>query len=728
MPHFVEIAPTDPVRFGHKATILTEVARLGAPVPPSFTISAELGAFLRRGEALPMVAEQEIQSGLASIEARTGLRFGDPEAPLLLSVRSGAERSMPGMLHTVLDVGIGPGVLEGLARRYSPRLAAEAELHFLRTYGEATIVDPRDDALSPFATASTRSRRSSGVFPLGHDPGALQGLKDSYLAIYTQSRAALPPSDPREQLYAAIRTVFASWDHPRARDYRETQGLSDEGGSAVTVMAMVYGNLDPSSAIGVIVTRDPTTGEDRLVGEHMMVAQGHELASGTVTPDPFGAGDRPEQGRRSLEARAPAAYQALCQLARTLEQAFRIPLEIEFTVERGTPWILQARAARLAPSATVRAAVEMMRSGALSPEEAVARIEPRDLTPLLTPTVDPARGRILVAKGLAASAGAATGMVCFSSEAAEAKHQAGQQVILVRPDTSPNDVRGIRAARGVITGRGGTTSHAAVVARSLGKVCVVGTRELSFDLEKKQFMARGHTVREGDVLTVDGETGEIFLGSMATKVRERPPEIDQLLEAADKLATVAVYALVRSEDEARMSAALGAPRFFAVLGEHASRAELEAIVRALSGKELVVAVGRLGGSGHEARWRTLEELARRSPQLRLAVDVPIPEALGDVDARSTEWLSKDQLVRLQAQVPRIYARLVRADGELDRFVTEARGLGLSVGLIAEDRLDALDLRKLSALGVAAVVVPTPGVAAARLAAGRAALEPNRAMA
>lgn len=722
MPHFVEIAPTDPVRFGHKATLLTEVARLGAPVPPSFTISAELGAFLRRGEALPMVAEQEIMSGLASIEARTGLRFGDPAAPLLLSVRSGAERSMPGMLHTVLDVGIGPGVMEGLAKRHSPRLAAEAELHFLRTYGEATIVDPRDDALSPFATASTRSRRSSGVFPLGHDPSALQGLKDAYLAIYTQSHAPLPPSDPTAQLYAAIRTVFASWDHPRARAYRETQGLSDEGGSAVTVMAMVYGNLDPSSATGVIVTRDPTTGEDRLIGEHMMVAQGHELASGTVTPDPFGAGDRPEQAQRSLEARAPAAYQALCELARRLERAFRTPLEIEFTVERGTPWILQARAAHLAPSATVRAAVEMMRAGALSAAEAVSRIEPRDLAPLLTPTVDPARGRILVAKGLASSAGAATGVACFSSEAAEAKQQAGQQVILVRPDTSPSDVRGIRAARGVVTGRGGTTSHAAVVARSLGKVCVVGTRELVFDLEKKQFTARGHTVREGDVLTVDGETGEIFLGSLATKVRERPPEIDQLLEAADALAKVAVYALVRSEDEARLSSALGAQRFFAVLGEHASRAELDAIVRALAGKELVVAVGRLSGSGHEARWRTLEELRRANPRLRLAVDAPVPGHIEGVDARAEQRLSPEQLAALARQVPRIFARLARAEADLSLFVGDARQQGLSVALIAEDRLDALDLRHLSQLGVSAIVVPTAGVAAARLAAGRAALD------
>ncbi len=487
---------------GGKGAGLAEMANLGLPVPPGFTISAKLClSYLEQG-TFPEQLREEVSRRLKQLEQTTKKRFGDPTKPLLVSVRSGAAVSMPGMMETILNLGLNDATVGGLITgSKNPRFAYDSYRRFVQMYGDVVFdlgKQPFEEVLGEFK----QRRKAARDIDLPADD--LQALVQEFKSIIQAKRGAPFPEDPTAQLWGAIEAVFKSWNTRRAADYRKVHGIPDDLGTAVNVVAMVYGNMGDDSGTGVAFTRDCRTGEKVLNGDVLTNAQGEDVVSGARTPEPIA------KLKRGALAKV---YGELERVAAKLERHFKDVQDIEFTFERGKLYLLQTRRAQRTGLAAVRIAVELVEERLITPDEAVQRVPPQDLDQLFHPMVDPHAAVTVVAKGLPASPGAAIGDVVFDADEAEALAKQGRKVILVRPETSPEDFHGIVAAQAVLTARGGMTSHAAVVARGMGKTCVVGAKDIEVDPHAGRFRANGRVVKKGQLITVDGTTGRVILGA-----------------------------------------------------------------------------------------------------------------------------------------------------------------------------------------------------------------------
>jgi pyruvate, orthophosphate dikinase len=500
---------------GGKGMGLAEMTQMGVPVPAGFTVTTDAcREYLRSGKVLPQRLEAEIDAHLRGLEEKTGRRLGDARDPLLVSVRSGAATSMPGMMDTILNLGLNDEAVEGLAERTgNERFARDSYRRLIQMYGD--VVDGIDG--HRFEQSLTDAKRAKGVkhdSDLGADD--LAALIDRYKEIYREDTGSDFPQDAREQLARAVRAVFESWDAPRAKVYRRTYGIPDDLGTAVNVVQMVFGNKGDESGTGVAFTRDPSTGEPGLYGEFLSNAQGEDVVAGIRTPQPLGA----------MEQKLPSAFAQLLETMRRLEENYRDMQDIEFTVEDDDLFLLQTRSAKRTAAAAVKAAVDMVDEGLISQEEAVVRIDPAQLDQLLHPMIDPTAEWETAAKGLNASPGAASGKIVLDADTAEERGKAGESVILVRWETTPDDIHGLVRAAGVLTAHGGMTSHAAVVARGMGKPCVAGCDALSIDIDARKITVGSHTLSEGDVLTIDGGTGAVIVGEVPLV----PPQVNEDLE------------------------------------------------------------------------------------------------------------------------------------------------------------------------------------------------------
>ncbi len=502
---------------GGKGANLAEMARIGIPVPPGFTITTEVCRFYyQNGERFPEGLEEEVKAGIAFLEEETGRRLGDPENPLLVSVRSGAPVSMPGMMDTILNLGLNDTSVEGLADKIDPRFAYDSYRRLIAMYGNV-VLGFKDERGDPFDQLMQEFKRKKGVdTDLELTAEDLRELIEAFKAYY-RDRGQQFPQDPWEQLWGAIRAVFRSWNNERARVYRRQYRIPDDLGTAVNVQAMVFGNLNQRSGTGVAFTRDPATGENVLYGEYLLAAQGEDVVAGIRTPKPIA----------KLQEEMPEIYDQLLQIREKLERHYRDMQDLEFTIEDGRLYLLQTRTGKRTGFAAVRIAVEMVREGLITKEEAILRIDPAEqVYQLLQPIFDPEEKRKakVIAKGLAAGPGAATGRIAFFPDDAVKRAEEGP-VVLVREETSPEDIEGMLAAQAILTARGGLTSHAAVVARQEGKVAVVGCEALHIDYEARTVTAGDVTLKEGDWISIDGFSGEVLEG----KVRTIPSEVIQVL-------------------------------------------------------------------------------------------------------------------------------------------------------------------------------------------------------
>jgi pyruvate,orthophosphate dikinase len=508
---------------GGKGAGLAEMTTIGIPVPPGFTIASSLCLSYLESRQFPKRLQVEVENALHRVEAATGKHFGDGQNPLLVSVRSGAAVSMPGMMETILNLGLNDVTVEGLARQSgNPRFAWDSYRRFVQMYGGVVF----DLSKKPFEQMLEEHRQRCGVErDIDLPVEEMQAVVGRFKQHVRDETGGDFPSGPLDQLWGAIAAVFESWNTRRAIDYRKLHDIPDAMGTAVNVVAMVFGNLGEDSGTGVTFSRSPSTGERALYGEYLLNAQGEDVVSGSRTPQPIA----------TLKDRLPASYQELERVARTLERHFRDVQDMEFTIERGTLYMLQTRRGQRSGQAAVRIACEMVDEGLISEEEAVARIPPQDLNQLLHPTIDPGSELDLLTTGLPASPGAACGTAVFDADRAEQLGRAGQAVILVRRETSPEDFHGMVMAKAVLTARGGMTSHAAVVARGMGKPCVAGAQELQVDERAARMSVDGRSVAEGEFITVDGSTGKVFAGQAALRTPELSGDFLRLMQWADRI-------------------------------------------------------------------------------------------------------------------------------------------------------------------------------------------------
>jgi pyruvate, orthophosphate dikinase len=520
---------------GGKGANLAEMASIGLPVPPGFTISTEMCAlFYAQGETFPDSLRAEVADGIAHIQAITGKSFGDAADPLLVSVRSGARVSMPGMMDTVLNLGLNDATVRGLAAASGdPRFAWDSYRRFIQMY--ADVVLGLDHGA--FEEALEIAKEDKGVhLDTDLDADDLSRLVRSYQGLVEELWGRPFPQDVHDQLWGAIGAVFKSWHSDRARTYRRLHAIPAEWGTAVNVQAMVFGNMGDTSATGVAFTRDPATGERAYYGEYLINAQGEDVVAGIRTPQYLTKAARERAGAKalSMEETLPDVYAQLARVFDTLEAHYRDMQDIEFTVERGQLWMLQTRAGKRTAKAALRIAVDMANEGVIGQDEAVLRVDPQALDQLLHPTLDPEAERHVIAKGLPASPGAASGRAVFDADTAEEWAGRGDKVILVRIETSPEDIHGMHAAQGILTARGGMTSHAAVVARGMGRPCVSGAGSLAIDYKRKCLRVGQTEVRQGDMLTIDGASGEVMLGLVPTIQPELVGDFGVLMEWADR--------------------------------------------------------------------------------------------------------------------------------------------------------------------------------------------------
>ena len=549
----------DKTLLGGKGANLDGMASIGLPVPPGFTISTPMCArYYEEGEAFPAELTPQVAAGIAHIESVTGKKFGDAADPLLVSVRSGARVSMPGMMDTVLNLGLNDETVQGLATASGDaRFAWDSYRRFIQMY--ADVVLGLDHGA--FEEALETAKEDQG-FALDTDMSATdwQKLVAEYQGLVVELWGKPFPQDVNDQLWGAVGAVFGSWQSERAKVYRRINHIPHDWGTAVNVQAMVFGNMGETSATGVAFTRDPATGERAYYGEYLINAQGEDVVAGIRTPQYLttAARERAKAKPLSMEEALPETYAELARVFDTLETHYRDMQDIEFTVERGTLWMLQTRSGKRTAKAALRIAVDMAEEGLISRDEAIARVDPMALDQLLHPTLDPKARRDVIVKGLPASPGAASGVAVFDSETAETRAALGQSVILVRTETSPEDIHGMHAAKGILTARGGMTSHAAVVARGMGRPCVSGAGSLSIDAVAKIARVAGREIREGDTLTIDGSTGEVMAGAVATVQPELSGDFGTLMGWADGVRRMRVRANAETPADARVARDFGA--------------------------------------------------------------------------------------------------------------------------------------------------------------------------
>jgi pyruvate,orthophosphate dikinase len=531
---------------GGKGSGLAAMSSLGLPVPPGFTITTEAcRAYMEAGD-LPDGLMESVAGYLEDLEEATGKRLGDPEDPLLVSVRSGAAASMPGMMDTVLNLGLNDTAVEGLSHRTGDkRFARDSHRRFVQMFGDIVLKIENEK----FEEALSALKEERGI---EEDPDLsaedLEGLIETYKKIVEEEAERPFPEEPKEQLELAIRAVFDSWQNDRSTAYRKEYGIPDDLGTAVTVMAMVFGNMGEDSATGVAFTRDPSTGQQGLFGEFLVNAQGEDVVAGTRTPRPL----------EEMEEEMPHAFEELLTTMQKLENEYHDMQDVEFTVERDELYMLQTRSGKRTAVAALKVARDMADEGLISREEAVSRIDPAQLNQVLHPYIDPEAELEVLAKGLPASPGAATGAVVFTADEAEEKGEAGEAVILVRRATNPDDVHGMVRARGILTALGGMTSHAAVVARGFGKPAVTSCKAIKVDLDAGEFSVDGKTFKEGDTITIEGSTGRVVEGEVPLIEPELSEDFEQVLSWADELRTLKVQANADTPEDAKKARELGA--------------------------------------------------------------------------------------------------------------------------------------------------------------------------
>ena len=520
---------------GGKGANLAEMAQLGLPVPAGFTITTEVCTYYyNHDQTYPSALKDQVERAVAEVEKTMDMRFGDAANPLLLSVRSGARVSMPGMMETVLNLGLNDEIVQGLIDQSGdPRFCYDVYRRFVQMYGDVVMgLRPEDEKeTDPFEALLEAKKHARGV-TLDSELSA-QDLRELVAEFKAEIAKRLDrefPEDPHEQLWNAIGAVFGSWQGQRAIRYREIEGIPHDWGTAVNVQSMVYGNMGTDCATGVAFTRNPSTGEKHLYGEFLINAQGEDVVAGTRTPEPLS----------ELSGQMPQVYNQFQAICDQLEPHYRDMQDVEFTVQKSKLWMLQTRNGKRTGAAAVQIAVDMVAEGLISQEEALLRVTPDQLDQLLHPTFDDASPKDVIAEGLPASPGAATGQVVFNSAEAETQAAAGQQVILVRQETSPEDIGGMDAAQGILTARGGASSHAALVARGMGKCCVAGCESIAIDYHQEVFTANGKTVKKGDWISIDGSSGQVMLGQVPTVEPSFSSSFDTMMGWADAKRRLAV--------------------------------------------------------------------------------------------------------------------------------------------------------------------------------------------
>ena len=544
---------------GGKGANLAEMSSLGLPVPPGFTITTEASVYyFANTQAYPPELRGQVEAGLAQVEKVTGKTFGDPANPLLVSVRSGARASMPGMKDTVLNLGLNDATVEGLAKLAGDRrFAFDSYRRFIQMYSNVVlnldhhmfedILDEHKDRLDVTVDTALSAEDWERVVA-------------DYRDAVERELGAPFPQDPQAQLWGAISAVFASWMNERAKFYRRLHDIPESWGTAVNVQSMVFGNMGDSSATGVAFTRNPSTGEAKLYGEFLINAQGEDVVAGIRTPQALTKAAREEMGERapSMEEALPEVFAEFKAVVEKLETHYRDMQDIEFTVEKGRLYMLQTRNGKRTAKAALKIAVDLAANGLITRQEAIMRVEPGSLDQMLHPTIDPTSPRDVITAGLPASPGAATGRVVFDSNEAERLGAAGEAVILVREETSPEDIHGMHAARGIVTARGGMTSHAAVVARGMGRPCVSGAGEIQIDEKAGTFRARNRTFKTGDIITIDGSKGEVLSGTVTMIEPELTGDFATLMAWADEVRRLKVRANAETPLDARTARQFGA--------------------------------------------------------------------------------------------------------------------------------------------------------------------------
>ncbi|HRK61905.1 MAG TPA: pyruvate, phosphate dikinase [Candidatus Omnitrophota bacterium] len=532
---------------GGKGANLAEMTNIGVPVPGGFTLTTETCAeFYKNNKQWPAGLEQQVKENIVKLEKAMGAKFGDRHNPLLVSVRSGAAVSMPGMMDTVLNLGLNPDVVQGLiVKTENERFAWDSYRRFIQMFGDVVMNVPHDD----FEHILEKKKADLGI-ELDTDLSAndLKEIVRKYKEVYTKHTGEEFPNDAFEQLKKSINAVFISWNNPRAEKYRQIYEIRGLLGTAVTCQAMVYGNMGDTSGTGVCFTRNPSTGENKFYGEYLVNAQGEDVVAGIRTPEPISV----------LEDKWPKIYKQLDALRTRLENHYKDMQDIEFTIQEGKLYILQTRNGKRTGAAGVRIAVELVKEKKITQDQAILRVDPKSLDQLLHPTFDPKQKKNAIGKGLPASPGAATGKAVFSADDAEALAAKGEPVILVRIETSPEDIGGMNVAEGILTARGGMTSHAAVVARGMGTCCVSGAPEVKIDYAKKQFSCGGVTVKEGDWVSLDGSLGEIYAGKLDTVTAQMTGAFGTLMKWADAARTLKIRTNADTPNDAHVARGFGA--------------------------------------------------------------------------------------------------------------------------------------------------------------------------
>jgi pyruvate, orthophosphate dikinase len=633
---------------GGKGVGLAEMTQLGVPVPAGFTITTDAcRAYTANGKQLPDGLPAEVDRHIDALEQKTGKRFGDPDDPLLVSVRSGAAVSMPGMMDTILNLGLNDDAVEGLGRSTdNPRFAYDSYRRLIQMYGEVvTGIDAHR-----FEQALTDLKAERGVQQdVELDANDLRELVATFKAICEDETGGPFPQDAREQLARAVEAVFDSWDTPRAQVYRRAHRIPDDLGTAVNVVQMVFGNKGGASGTGVAFTRDPSTGEAGLFGEFLPNAQGEDVVAGIRTPERIAA----------MQERMPEAFEQLTETMRRLEEHYKDVQDIEFTVEEGRLYLLQTRSAKRTAAAALKAATSMAEEGLITREEAVARIDPGQLDQLLHPMIDPTAELDIATRGLNASPGAACGKVVLDADLAEERGRAGESVILVRWETTPDDIHGLLQAAGILTAHGGMTSHAAVVARGMGKPCVAGCEELTIDLESRTLTLAGHHLAEGDTITIDGGTGSVVIGEVDLVPPQINEDFETILAWADELRRLKVRANADTPEDAAKAREFGAQGIGLCRTEHMFMAEdrlpvVREMIMASGEDERRAALDRLLPHQQADFEGIFEAMAGLPVTIRL-LDPPLHEFLPALDEATDERM-RERIKALQESNPMLGTR------------------------------------------------------------------------
>jgi len=713
---------------GGKGANLAEMTNLGLPVPPGITITTEVcKEYFEEGQKFPEGMWEQVLEGLQKIEKEMGKKFGDRKNPLLVSVRSGAPVSMPGMMDTILNLGLNDETVQGLAESTgNERFAWDSYRRFIQMFGNVVMGIPHEK----FEKLLEEKKREVGAKQdVDLTAKDLKDLVKRYKELVKKETGREFPQDPYEQLKMAIKAVFDSWNNPRAIKYREINKIPEDYGTAVNIVAMVFGNMGETSGTGVAFTRNPSTGENIFYGEYLKNAQGEDVVAGIRTPQPLTKAQKTSEDQVALEEEFPEVYEELLKIRDILEKHYRDMQDIEFTIENGRLWMLQTRAGKRTARAAVKIAVDMVKEGLITKEEAILRVDPFLINQLLHPMLDEedrkraiAEGR-LIAKGLPAAPGAVSGKVVFNADEAVEMAEKGEKVILVRHETSPEDIHGMHAAEGILTARGGMTSHAAVVARGMGKTCIVGAESIHIDYDREEFRVGDAVVKKGDVITLDGSTGEIFHGELRTIPAQISGEFEELMNWADEIRDLQVRVNADTPEDAKQGREFGAEGIGLCRTEHMffkedripvvremilakteeereralskllpmQREDFIAIFEVMNG--LPVNIRLLDPPLHEFLPRTEEEFERTAKEMGLPVE--------ELKARAEELHEVNPMLglrgsRLGIAYPEIYRMQVRAILEA-ACICKKNGVNvlpeIMLPLIADDR----ELKKLKEL-------------------------------